>query len=113
MPLAIDGLATVQDGDRRRSSSPRGHPRPATKRPSVFGIATIMALSGFLAGISQPAQADRIANTTAVFAALDKVTARISKLQVGLGTTEKFGALKVTPRVCYSRPPTEPPNRQS
>jgi hypothetical protein len=56
-----------------------------------------------------PAQAQRIENQVAVFAALDKVTARISKLEVKLGETAKFGALRLTPRVCYSRPPTEPP----
>lgn len=56
-----------------------------------------------------PALAQRIENQVAVFAALDKVTARISKLEVKLGETVKFGALRLTPRVCYSRPPTEPP----
>jgi hypothetical protein len=58
---------------------------------------------------AQSASAQRIENQVAVFAALDKVTARISKLEVKLGETAKFGALKVTPRVCYTRPPTEPP----
>ena len=58
---------------------------------------------------SGPVQAQRIENAKAVFAALDKVTARISKLEVKLGETVRFGALKVTPRACYSRPPTEPP----
>lgn len=58
---------------------------------------------------SIPAAAQRIENGTAVFAALDKVTARISKLEVKLGETVRFGALKVTPRVCYSRAPTEQP----
>lgn len=56
-----------------------------------------------------PAHAQRIENGKAVFAALDKVTARISKLEAKLGETVRFGALKVTPRACYSRPPTEPP----
>jgi hypothetical protein len=56
-----------------------------------------------------PAQAERISNGVAVFAALDKVTARTSKFEVPLNETVQFGALKVTPRVCYSRPPTEQP----
>lgn len=56
-----------------------------------------------------PAHADKIQNKVAVFAALDKVTARISKLDVRVGATVQFGSLKVTPRTCYSRPPTEPP----
>ena len=56
-----------------------------------------------------PAQAQRIENQVAVFAALDKVTARIQKLEVKLGETQKFGALKITPKVCYSRSATEAP----
>lgn len=56
-----------------------------------------------------PAAAQRIENATAVFAALDKVTARISKLEIKLNESVRFGALKVTPRVCYTRAPTEPP----
>lgn len=55
------------------------------------------------------ARAQRIENEIAVFAALDKVTARISRLEIGLGQTVRFGSLVVTPRACYSRPPTEPP----
>ncbi|HVZ04960.1 DUF2155 domain-containing protein [Hyphomicrobium sp.] len=56
-----------------------------------------------------PAQADRIENEVAVFSALDKVTARISKFEVELNKTVTFGALRITPRACYSRPPTEEP----
>jgi hypothetical protein len=59
------------------------------------------------------AQAERFENQVAVFSALDKVTATIKKLEVPLGQTVQFGALKVTPRVCYSRPPTEPPKTTS
>lgn len=57
----------------------------------------------------QPAAAQKIKNQIAVFAALDKVTARVSKLEVRIGETASFGALKVTPRVCYTREPTDPP----
>lgn len=65
----------------------------------------------FLLGCLQaaPAAAQRIENSVAVFAALDKVTAKISRLEVPLGQSANFGALKVTPRVCYTRAPTEPP----
>ena len=68
-----------------------------------------LLLALMLATLAQPACAQRIENKVAVFAALDKVTARISKLETGLGETVKFGSLKITPRVCYSRPPTEQP----
>lgn len=59
------------------------------------------------------ARADRIENEVAVFAALDKVTARISKLEVPLGQVVEFGSLKVTPRICYTRPATEQPQTTS
>ena len=65
-------------------------------------LATTMALAS-------AAHAQRIENQVAVFAALDKVTARISRLEIKLGETVKFGALKVTPRLCYSRPPDQQP----
>ena len=58
---------------------------------------------------SAPAQAQKIENPITTFAALDKVTARISPLEIRIGESVRFGALTVTPRVCYSRPPTEPP----
>ena len=51
------------------------------------------------------ASAQRVTNQVAVFSALDKVTARISKLEIPINETVRFGSLKVTPRVCYSRPP--------
>ncbi|HEY6024870.1 MAG TPA: DUF2155 domain-containing protein [Pseudolabrys sp.] len=52
----------------------------------------------------------RIANPTAVFSGLDKITGRIISFDVAINETVQFGALQVTPRVCYSRPPTETPN---
>ena len=59
------------------------------------------------------AQAEIVKNPIAVFAALDKVTGRISHLESPINKTVEFGALKVTPRVCDSRPPTEAPNTSS
>jgi hypothetical protein len=56
-----------------------------------------------------PSSAQRIENAVAVFAALDKVTAKISRMEVQLNQTATFGSLKVTPRICYTRGPTEPP----
>src|SRR5262245_5724457 len=59
------------------------------------------------------AQAEIVKNPIAVFAALDKVTGRISHLEIPINKTVEFGALKVTPRVCDSRPPTEAPDTAS
>jgi hypothetical protein len=52
-------------------------------------------------------------NEIAVFAALDKVTGRIKHLEVPINQTVDFGALRVTPRICNSRPPTEKPDTAS
>lgn len=73
-----------------------------------ISVAIGLALSLVWPG-PRPARAERIVNDIAVFAALDKVTARISPLEVRLGRTVAFGPLKVTPRACNTRPPTEPP----
>ncbi len=51
----------------------------------------------------------KIDNPKAVFAGLDKVTGRIISFDVAIGETVQFGALQVTPRKCYTRPPTETP----
>ena len=74
----------------------------------------VVILAGLVAAAAVPeVRAERLQNQVAVFAALDKVTARISKLEVRLNQTVRFGSLKVTPRVCYSRSPTEPPRTSS
>ena len=52
----------------------------------------------------------KIANPTAVFSGLDKITGRIINFEVAINETVRFGALEVTPRVCYTRPPTLSPN---
>lgn len=72
-------------------------------------MVVIMILGGGLFLVPEQLQADKITNQIAIFAALDKVSARISHLEIKLDETAKFGALKVTPRVCFTRPPTEPP----
>ena len=89
---------------------------PATQKWSMpRAKSKILLLSAGLMLISAnaPACAQRIENEVAVFATLDKVTARISKLEVPLNKPVVFGSLKVTPRACYSRPPTEPPKTTS
>jgi len=68
-------------------------------------VATVVALVA-LAG---PARAEKISNPVAVFSGLDKITGRIISFDVYIDETVQFGALQVTPRVCYTRPPTEPP----
>ncbi len=55
------------------------------------------------------ALADKIKHPTAVFAGLDKITGRIIAFEVAIDETVQFGSLQITPRVCYTRPPTEAP----
>lgn len=77
--------------------------QPARKTAILLSALTLLLLSG------TGASADVIDNKIAVFAALDKVTGRISHLEIPINDTVRFGALKVTPRVCHTRPPTEQP----
>ena len=66
-----------------------------------FGAAAIVAL------LALPAWAATIANPIASFSGLDKITGRITSFDVYIDETVQFGALQITPRVCYTRPPTE------
>ena len=83
-------------------------PRPRPGSWLTAGLILVAATVG-VAGTARPAAAERIENQTAVFAALDKVTARISRLEAHLNKPEPFAALRVTSRACYSRGPTEAP----
>jgi len=44
-----------------------------------------------------------------VFSGLDKITGRITAFDAAIGETVQSGAIQVTARACYSRPPTETP----
>ncbi|GHC62590.1 DUF2155 domain-containing protein [Limoniibacter endophyticus] len=68
----------------------------------------LAALIAVLAVVPQ-AQAERIENPVAQFAGIDKITGRIITFDVYIGETVQFGALQVTPRVCYSRVDEEEP----
>lgn len=87
-------LPPYQPGARQ----PRGTPQPADTTPQP----------GDEVVVEPPPQ--RIANPTAVFSGLDKITGRIISFDIAINETVQFGALQVTPRVCYSRPATETPN---
>ncbi|MGH6665367.1 MAG: DUF2155 domain-containing protein [Pseudolabrys sp.] len=109
---------------------PQGQPQQG--QPQQGAAPPVQSLPGLPPGITQPRGAppqqpantapqpgdevvvepppQRISNPTAVFAGLDKITGRIISFDVAINETVQFGALQVTPRVCYSRPPTETPN---
>ena len=75
---------------------PRGMPADTSPQPGDEVVA------------EPPAQ--KIVNKGALFSGLDKITGRIINFDVSIGETVQFGALQVTPRACYTRPPTETPN---
>jgi hypothetical protein len=75
---------------------PRGMPGDTAPQPGDEVVA------------EPPAQ--KIVNKGALFSGLDKITGRIINFDVSIGETVQFGALQVTPRACYTRPPTETPN---
>ena len=68
--------------------------------------------STMILGIGE-ALADRIAHPIAIFSGLDKITGRIVSFEVSIDETIEFGAVLVTPKVCYKRPTTEPQNTTS
>ena len=60
-----------------------------------------------LTALTSPVLAETISNPIASFSGLDKITGRITNFDVYIDETVQFGALQITPRVCYTRPPTE------
>ena len=99
-PTQDANLPGASPGQRppRDTSAPNAPPQPANTAPQP-GDEVIM---------EPPAQ--KIANPTAVFSGLDKITGRIINFEIAINETVRFGALEVTPRVCYTRPPTLSPN---
>ena len=77
-------------------------------------LAAMLAAS-MAAGLSalSPARAERVANPVAEFTGVDKITGRIITFDVYINETVQFGALQVTPRVCYSRAKEEEPKTDS
>lgn len=81
-------------------------------------LALILALSMNMGAAHsqepQPgAETGRIENPVAEFSGIDKITGRIITFDVYIDETVQFGALQVTPRVCYSRPVTQNPKTTS
>ncbi len=91
--------------DRRlRPPAPR---RAATRLiwPAVLAVMVVAAPSA----LAQPAPPTPPAPPGVVLQGLDKVTARISTIEVPLHTLVRFGTLELAVRACHKTPPTEPP----
>lgn len=87
---------------------PAGAPAPAAPATPAAPAAPGSDENGDVVVVQPPTQ--KIANAFAIFAGLDKITGRITSFDVGIGETAQFGALQVTPRVCYTRPANETQN---
>jgi hypothetical protein len=98
-PAALPGPGGAPPLNQRQPRAglpPLGSPAAAAPAPPAEDVVT-----------ASPPQ--RISNPTAVFSGLDKITGRITAFDAAIGETVQFGALQVTARACYSRPPTETP----
>lgn len=71
-------------------------------------IASFGASLGVSMVLAEMASAAPVGNPVAIFSGLDKITGRIITFDVAIDETVQFGALQITPRVCNTRPPTEP-----
>ncbi len=111
-------------------ASPQGQPRLPGQGPDTANAPSqATPLPGLPAGQRQPRSAppapatlqpgdevvteppvQKITNKHAVFSGLDKITGRIIKFDAEVGETVQFGALRVKPQACYTRPSTEAAN---
>lgn len=69
-------------------------------KAAVLGLALVLSASG-------PARAIQMQG--AVLQGLDKITARISTINVAVGQTVSFGSLQITLKACDKHPPEETP----
>jgi hypothetical protein len=59
--------------------------------------------------LSEVTRGGPIANKFVVLQGLDKLTARVSEIQVEIGRPKRFGTLDIIAHTCRKRPPEEPP----
>ncbi len=71
-------------------------------RTSLPTLALWLAFAGPAPAMAEPYE-------IAVLQGLDKVTARVSSIEVALGETVRFGTLEIIARHCDKRPPEETP----
>lgn len=71
-------------------------------RPAFAALGLLLAAGGARAEVDQPRDVARLGT-------LEKVTARVSRMDVPVGATKRFGTLEITVEACFEAPPTEPP----
>jgi hypothetical protein len=107
LPPPPGGTAAPPPPQRARVSPPPANPQqPANPQPPQ--PADVAPQSDDTVVTETPTQ--KIPNNRAIFSGLDKITGRIISFDAAIGETVQFGALQVTARACYTRPPTEATN---
>jgi len=101
-------LAPPAAGQRARNGLSGAAPLPPPANPPPPQPADTAPQPDDTVVMETPTQ--KIDNGRAVFSGLDKITGRIISFDAGVGETVQFGALQVTARACYTRPPTEATN---
>lgn len=71
----------------------------------IFGLG--LATAVIFAALSTAVFAETLANPVSGLAGLDKITGRLTQFDVYIDETVQYGALQITPRACYTRPPNE------
>jgi hypothetical protein len=67
------------------------------------------ALFCLLGGMPALAEGPSVPNNKAEMQGLDKVTARVVRIEVTLDQPVRFGTLSITLKACFTTPPTEAP----
>jgi len=104
--LMTESRIHLQDAGLGRVATSRQRAGSQWARLSILAAAFLTLGAG-------AALADKIKQPIAVFSGLDKITGRIITFEVATNETVQFGTLRITDRVCYSRPPTEAPRTDS
>ena len=89
-------------------SSGRGTPLPSFPLKGG-GKSRFLAAAAGVVVLTATAAAEADPYQITVLQALDKVSARVSPLEVPVGQTVTFGNLEITARACDKRPPEEQP----
>ena len=80
---------------------------PDTEQPKT--VEPIIRGNGQGLGDRAPKLGPLAADKVAILQALDKVTARVSKIEAEIGRPIRFGTLDIIAHSCQKRPPEEPP----
>ena len=74
-----------------------------------IALAALVAIAALLVAPAGAEDLPKTAHPVAEFSGIDKITGRIITFDVYIDETVQFGALQITPRVCYSRDQNAPP----